>query len=253
MRKGRRRMARRGACVSWAVLLIAVLWLAGTASGLAQAAAEAAGIGAAASSAGGAAARATGQTIGSVLGRTGAKVETSTQTATPAVSARTNAQVGPSGSILVTSTRIPASAGGAQAGTFTVLGPPPQIHFDVVLFKQCAGVGSSCVPPLACDAVTGHCATANCASDLDCPVSQICDVVPGNPTGSCGPRKKNCNGCAGPKAATRSILSPRWSPKGGCPPAWSRTCRTDARPAPGRVERGDKARSGAKSPTRSTH
>ena len=151
-------MARRGACVSWAVLLIAVLWLADTASGLAQAAAEAAGIGAAASSAGGAAARATGQTIGSVLGRTGAKVETSTQTATPAVSARTNAQVGPSGSILVTSTRIPASAGGAQAGTFTVLGPPPQIHFDVVLFKGCAGVGSSEVDlPADGDYVAYHC------------------------------------------------------------------------------------------------
>jgi len=154
-------MARRVACVSRAVLLTGVIWLAGTASGLAQAAAEAAGIGAAASSAGGAAARATGQTLGSVLGRTAAKLETSTPTATPAASAgakRTKTQGAASGSTLVTPARISAGAGGAQPGTFTVLGPQPQIHFDVVSFKRCASVGSSEVDlPTDGDYLAYHC------------------------------------------------------------------------------------------------
>jgi hypothetical protein len=146
-------------------LLTGVVWLAGTASALAQAAAEAAGAGAAASSLGGAA-RSTGQAIGSVLGRTAAKLETSTQTATPAASAgakRTKAQGSASGSTLVTPAlvtpaRIPASGGGDRPGTFTVVGPPPQIHFDVVSFKRCAGRGSSEVDlPTDGDYVAYHC------------------------------------------------------------------------------------------------
>jgi Protein of unknown function (DUF3738) len=153
-------MARRVACVSGAVLLTGVVWLAGAGSGLAQAAAEAAAAGAAASSAGGAA-KATGQAVGSVMGRTGAKVETSTQRATPAASAgakRTKAQGAASGSTLVTPASIPASGGGAQPGTFTVVGPPPQIHFDVVSFKRCAGGGSSEVDlPMDGDSVACHC------------------------------------------------------------------------------------------------
>jgi hypothetical protein len=44
---------------------------------------------------------------------------------------------------LVAPARISAGAGGAQPVTFTVLGPQPQIHFDVVSFKRCAGLGSS--------------------------------------------------------------------------------------------------------------
>jgi Protein of unknown function (DUF3738) len=153
-------MTRRVACVSWAVLLTGV-WLAGTSSVLAQAAAEAAGAAAAASAAGGATARATGQTIGSVLGRTAAKVETSTQTATPVASTgakSTRGQGAASGSTRVTPARISADAGGAQPGTFTVLGPQPQIHFDVVSFKRCAGVGSSEVDlPTDGDYVAYHC------------------------------------------------------------------------------------------------
>jgi hypothetical protein len=154
-------MARRVACISRAVLLTGLVWLAGTATGLAQAAAEAAAATAAASSAGTAAARATGKTIGSVLGRTGAKVATSTQTATPAAPAganRTKAQGAASGSTLVTPVRIPASGSGAQPGTFTVVGPPPRIHFDVVSFKPCAGGGSSKVDlPMDGDYVAYHC------------------------------------------------------------------------------------------------
>ncbi len=154
-------MARRVVCVSRAVFLTGVVWLSGTASGLAQAAAEAAGGAAAASSVGGAAARATGHTIGSVLGRTGARVETPTQTTTPAASAgpkRTKAQDAASGSALVTPAKISAGAGGAQPGTFTVLGPQPQIHFDGVSFKRCAGVGSSEVDlPTNGDYVAYHC------------------------------------------------------------------------------------------------
>jgi hypothetical protein len=153
-------MARRVACVSWAVLLTGVVWLADTGSVLAQAAAEAAAAGAASSSAGGAA-RATGQAIGSVLGRTGAKVETSTRTATPAASAgakRTKAQGAASGATLVTPGRVPASGGGAQPGTVTVVGPPPHIHFDVVSFKRCAGEGSSKVDlPTDGDYVASNC------------------------------------------------------------------------------------------------
>lgn len=154
-------MARRVECVSRAVLLTGVLWLADTASGLAQAAAEAAGAGAAASSAGAAAARAAGQTIGSVLGRTAAKLESSPQTATPGASAgakRTKAQGGPASGSTLTSARTPASEGGAQPATFTVLGPQPQIHFDMVSFKRCAGVGSSEVDlPKDGDYVAYHC------------------------------------------------------------------------------------------------
>ena len=154
-------MARRVACISRAVLLTGLVWLAGTSSGLAQAAVEAAATTAAAASSAGAAARATGKTIGSVLGRTGAKMETSTQTATPAASAgakRTKAQGAASGSTLVTPARIPASGGAAQPGTFTVVGPPPQIHFDVVSFKPCEGGGSSEVDlPTDGDYVAYHC------------------------------------------------------------------------------------------------
>ncbi len=153
-------MARRVARVSWAVLLTGVVWLASTGSGLAQAAAEAAGAEAAASSAGGPA-RATGQTIGSVLGRMGAKVATSTQTATPAASAgakSTKSQGAASGSTLVTPARIPPSGGGVQPGTITVVGPPPQIHFDVVSFKRCAGGGSDKVDlPTDGDYIAYHC------------------------------------------------------------------------------------------------
>ena len=163
-------MARRVARNSWAVLLTGVVWLASTGSGLAQAAAESAAAMAAASSAGGAA-RPTGQTIGSVLGRMGAKVATSTQTATPAASAgakRTNAQGAASGSTQVTPARISASGGGIQTGTFTVVGPPPKIHFDVVSFKRCAGGGSDKVDlPTDGDYVAYHCQ----------PVSRIIDFA----------------------------------------------------------------------------
>lgn len=151
-------MTRRLVFVSWAVLLTGVVWLGGTASGLAQAAAEAAGAAAAASAAGGATARATGQAIGSVLGRTAAKVETSTKTATPVASTgakRTKAQGAASGSTMAS---IPASGAGAPAGTFTVVGPPPQIHFDGISFKRCAGAGSRDVDlPTDGDYVAYHC------------------------------------------------------------------------------------------------
>jgi hypothetical protein len=153
-------MAKRVVRLSRAVLLTGVLWLAGTAGGLAQAAVEAAGIGAAASSAGGVAARSAGQTIGSVLGRTAAKLETSTPKATPAASpgAKLKAQGAAAGSTLVTPARNSAGAGGAQHGTFTVLGAQPHIHFDVVSFKRCAGVGSSEVDlPTDGDYVAYHC------------------------------------------------------------------------------------------------
>ncbi len=154
-------MTRRVVCVSWAVLLTGVMWLAGTESGLAQAAAEAAAATAAAASSAAGTAKATGQTIGSVFGRTGAKVATSTQTGTPAASAGakgTKAGSTVSGSTLVTSAMIPANGGGAGPGPVTVVGPPPRIHFDVVSFKRCAGGDSSEVDlPADGDYVAYHC------------------------------------------------------------------------------------------------
>jgi hypothetical protein len=140
--------------------------LAGTGTALAQAAAEAAAAGAAASSAG-RGSGAAGRSLGSVLARTGAKVEASTRTAIPTASTRT--QGASSGSATVTPAGIITTNGsGGQSGAFTVVGPPPQIHFDAVSFKRCAVTGSGDVDlPAGGDSVAFHCQ----------PVSRIIDFA----------------------------------------------------------------------------
>lgn len=151
-------MARRVTRIACAALVTGALWLAGAGSGLAQAAAEAAAAGAASASAGRAAGTA-GQAIGAALGQTGARVKTYTRTATPAASSagtkRTQAQGAASGAIQVSAV---GSGIGTGSATFTVAGPAPQIHFDVVSFKRCAGAGPSEVDlPADGDSIAYHC------------------------------------------------------------------------------------------------
>jgi hypothetical protein len=149
-------MARRGAGISWTLLLTLAVWLAGGRCGLAQAAAEAGAAGSAANSAGGAA-RGSGGSIGSALGRIGAKVEESTSTAIPVASTGANRAKSPGAaprSTQVSPMRTPAGKDGAPV----VTGPPPHIHFDVVSFKRCSSAGSSDVDlPADGDYVAYHC------------------------------------------------------------------------------------------------
>jgi uncharacterized protein (TIGR03435 family) len=129
--------------VARAVLLTALVGLAGTGNSRAQAAGEAAAAGAASSSAGGAA-KSTGKALGSVLGGVGAGVDSSTKTSAPGGSAGSTSSA-------------PAEADPGR-GVDAIVAPPPEVHFDVVSFQRCAAAGSFKVDvPVDGDSVKCHC------------------------------------------------------------------------------------------------